>query len=83
MKPPPFLFIVTVVLAPFVAAASQADEKAPDHFQPLDVFQLEHASDPQISPDGKQVLYVRHFTDIKKDRRRSHLWIIWQRPAGL
>ena len=45
-------------------------------FQPLDVFQLEYASDPQISPDGKQVVYVRNFMDIMTDRRRSNLWIV-------
>src|ERR1051325_7342459 len=45
-------------------------------FQPMDVFRLEFASDPQISPDGKRVVYVRNFMDIKKDRRRSNLWII-------
>ena len=42
----------------------------------MDVFQLEFASDPQISPDGKRVVYVRNFMDVMKDRRRSNLWII-------
>ena len=32
-----------------------ADDKSADRFQLMDVFQLEHGSDPQISPDGKQV----------------------------
>jgi dipeptidyl aminopeptidase/acylaminoacyl peptidase len=45
-------------------------------FEPMDVFRLEFAADPQISPDGKRVVYVRNFMDIKKDRRRSNLWII-------
>ncbi|MBL8798417.1 MAG: S9 family peptidase [Planctomycetia bacterium] len=76
MKPPRFLFIIAVVVAPFVEAASQAADTLTDRFQPMDVFQLEHASDPQVSPDGKQIVYVRNFMDIKKDRRRSHLWII-------
>ena len=44
-------------------------------FQPLDVFQIEHASDPQISPDGTQVIYVRNFMDIMTDRQRSNLWV--------
>ena len=44
-------------------------------FQLMDVFQLEYASDPQISPDSKQVVYVRNFMDVMKDRRRSNLWI--------
>src|SRR5580698_8841942 len=47
-----------------------------DSFRPMDVFHLEYASDPQISPDGKRVVYVRHFMDVMKDRRRSNLWII-------
>jgi hypothetical protein len=29
-----------------------------------DVFQLETARDPQISPDGKRIVYVRAFADI-------------------
>jgi acylaminoacyl-peptidase len=47
-----------------------------DVLQPMDVFHLEYASDPQISPDGKRVVYVRNFMDIRKDRRRSNLWIV-------
>ena len=45
-------------------------------FQPLDVFQLEHAADPQISPDGTQIVYRRSGFDIMKDRGTGNLWII-------
>ena len=48
----------------------------PDVFAPMDVFQLEWASDPRISPDGERIVYVRNFMDIMADRRRSNLWII-------
>jgi Tol biopolymer transport system component len=48
---------------------------APDALRPMDVFKLEYASDPQISPDGKTVVYTRHFMDVLKDRRRSNLWV--------
>lgn len=41
-----------------------------------DVFQLETAADPQISPDGKRVIYVRQFADIMADQRRSNLWVV-------
>ncbi len=41
-----------------------------------DIFNLELASDPQISPDGTRVVYVRQFADIMKDQRRSNLWIV-------
>lgn len=45
-------------------------------FQARDVFGIEYASDPQISPDGSQVVYVRNFMDIMTDRQRSNLWIV-------
>lgn len=76
MKLPNRPCVATIILAALLASASRAEDKSTDRFQPMDVFQLEHASDPQISPDGKQVVYVRNFMDIKKDRRRSHLWIV-------
>ncbi|MFQ5719342.1 MAG: S9 family peptidase [Acidobacteriota bacterium] len=58
-------------------AAGAAGGAAPsDRFLPADIFQLEWASDPRISPDGSQVVYVRRFMDIMTDRRRSHLWIV-------
>ncbi len=40
-----------------------------------DIFEFESVSDPRISPDGQQVVYVRSFADIMTDRRYSNLWI--------
>jgi len=40
-----------------------------------DIFQLEYATDPQISPDGQWVAYVRRFSDIQTDRRYGNLWL--------
>ncbi len=42
----------------------------------MDVFELEVASDAQISPDGEHIVYVRTFSDIGTDRRYSNLWIV-------
>lgn len=47
-----------------------------DIFTLENIFDLEYASDPQISPDGNQIVYVRNFMDIMDDRRKSNLWII-------
>jgi dipeptidyl aminopeptidase/acylaminoacyl peptidase len=55
----------------FVFGSTQADT-----FVTSDVFGLEYAGDPQISPDGKRVVYVRRSMDIMKDRERSNLWIV-------
>jgi acylaminoacyl-peptidase len=42
----------------------------------MDEFQFQLATDPQISPDGKKIAYVRRFADPMTDRRYSNLWII-------
>ena len=45
-------------------------------FQPQDLFGLEVASDPQISPDGSRIAYVRQTADIMTDRMRPTIWLI-------
>ena len=45
-------------------------------FDPIDVFEIEYASDPQISPDGENVLYQRNFKDIMTDRNLSNIWMV-------
>lgn len=41
-----------------------------------DIFNMEYVSDPQISPDGSKIIYVRNFKDIMTDKNLSNLWII-------
>lgn len=36
----------------------------------------ENVSNPQFSPDGKQILYTRSWTDKINDRMQSELWIM-------
>ncbi len=52
--------------------------KQPDtsRFNAEDIFDLEYASDPQISPDGTRIVYVRRSHDIMTDQVRSNLWIV-------
>ncbi|MEP1142560.1 MAG: S9 family peptidase [Henriciella sp.] len=40
------------------------------------VFDIEYAADPQISPDGGTVVYVRRSMDKLKDQDRGDLWTI-------
>ena len=44
-------------------------------FEPLDVFNLEFAADPQLSPNGQSIVYARSFMDVMTDKRLSNLWI--------
>lgn len=69
-------FVLVFQLAATPPAAPANGPRGDARFEPVDVFQLENASDPQISPDGKSVVYVRNFADIMTDRRRSNLWVV-------
>ncbi len=53
-----------------------AQPAAPQLFSAEDLFDLEYISDPQISPDGERIVYVRNFMDIHTDQTLSNLWII-------
>ncbi|WP_425155404.1 prolyl oligopeptidase family serine peptidase [Candidatus Palauibacter sp.] len=70
--------VATVALAVSLVPATPlaAQERDPNHFGPADVFELEVAGDPRISPDGSQVVYARTFMDIMTDRERRNLWIV-------
>ena len=52
-----------------------ADEGA-QLFSAKDVFELEFASDPRISPDGERIVYERQTNDIMTDSTVSNLWIV-------
>src|SRR5258708_3012711 len=64
------------------ATAQSAGKAAPAQppparlFEARDVFELEWASGPQISPDGQRIVYQRNAMDVMSDRRRSRLWIV-------
>ena len=43
---------------------------------PADVFNLQAAAAPAISPDGATIVYVRERADIMSDARYSNLWLV-------
>lgn len=45
-------------------------------FTAADVFNLEYADNPQISPDGNRVAYERVSADIMTDRFRRSIWLV-------
>ena len=63
-----FLLVFFLILS-----NANAQEK---NFSYLDVFELQLAGNPEISPDGSTVVYLRHQFDIMKDRRYTNLWQI-------
>jgi len=64
------IIVVLFVFTSTFVTAKQADNS----LKMLDIFEMEFASDPQISPDGKSIIYVRNFMDIMADKQRGNLW---------
>lgn len=65
------LLLLPLAAPPTFAAAAPPAAKG---LQPMDVFELELATDPQLAPDEKFIVYVRRSNDVKTDRRYSNLW---------
>lgn len=72
--------------APSTAAPDSAMGSArlgPDRrFTGADLFDLSIAADPQISPDGRHIAYVRRANDIMSDRALSSIWLIDTQTGG-
>ena len=58
------------------APGPAAPQPAAPNFKPMDVFDLQWAADPQISPDGRSIAYVRMGMDVKTDRARGTIWLV-------
>ena len=66
----------TALMAAMIAAGPAAAQGARTPLQPADVFDLEYASDAQVSPDGRSIAYVRRSFDIMTDKPRSNIWLV-------
>jgi hypothetical protein len=69
------------VAMPVSGIAQQQPNAAPAEgptraFTGADLFGLSIAADPQISPDGRTIVYVRRSADVMTDRMQSSLWLI-------
>ncbi|MDP7690690.1 MAG: S9 family peptidase [Vicinamibacterales bacterium] len=43
---------------------------------PGDLVSLDRVSDPQVSPDGRQVAFTLSAVDLEADRRRTDIWVV-------
>lgn len=55
------------------AMAEEADDR---RFTSERVFDIEYAADPQVSPDGRRIVYTRRYMDRYADRVAGKLWIL-------
>jgi len=67
---------VFAVLVALVAGVGAADRR---EITELDLFRFTWIADPQMSPDGSQIAYVRVVANKKDDGYETSLWVV---PAG-
>jgi len=67
------LLAATCFAPPINAAPANGPSR---YFTGSDLFDLEVATDPQISPDGRTIAYVRKSNDIMTDKARSTIWLV-------
>jgi len=67
---------INIFLLLLISFSTATSQKPTQVFSRLDVFQLEYAGDPQVSPNGNRVVYSRSGMDIMNDRGMSRLWIL-------
>ena len=64
----------TLLFALLLTCTVSLKAQVSNQLEMLDIFNLEYISDPQISPDGQKIIYVRNFKDIMTDKNLSNLW---------
>ncbi|HET9865299.1 MAG TPA: S9 family peptidase [Steroidobacteraceae bacterium] len=71
-----WLRIATTLILGFVLPAGASAADAPRTLSPTDLNSLVRISDPQVSPNGRYVVYVRRTADLEANRGRSDLWLV-------
>jgi dipeptidyl aminopeptidase/acylaminoacyl peptidase len=66
-----FIFMVLLLLL------SQAFPQHTTHpFSVNDLVMMDRISDPEVSPDGQQIVFVVRTTDMEANRGRKNLWLV-------
>lgn len=71
-----YLRFAALLIASGTPALAAAPEAQSPTFTAQDLFSLEVATDPQISPDGRWIAYVRRANDIMTDKATSSIWLV-------
>ena len=67
---------LTVIVSSFALQVQISQAASLPVFVAEDVFEMEYANDPQVSPDGSRVAYVRTSMDIMTDQARRAIWVV-------
>ncbi|GGD91455.1 acyl-peptide hydrolase [Tsuneonella deserti] len=69
-------FALGALSMPLLAQETANADGPVSAFTGADLFKLEAARTPQVSPDGREVAYVRQIGDIMTDRNRPSIWLV-------
>ena len=75
--------IALVVSMLALASPAPAGESATHPFSVHDMLAVDRISDPQLSPDGSRLAFVRRTTDLEANRGRTDLWLVGLDGEGL
>jgi dipeptidyl aminopeptidase/acylaminoacyl peptidase len=68
--------MIFIGLATTPALAAKDNKTPSKRFTAERVFDMEYAYDPQVSPDGKTIVYLRQSMDKMTDQDAGKLWIL-------
>lgn len=71
-----FRCLASLLIPPLLLVAPAFGTEGERRLSSADLFDLQYASDVQISPDGERVVYTRSIHDIMCDCVRSNLWVV-------
>ena len=69
-----FMRLLTIVIAVEHLVLSPAAAQTPRAMTLVDLLNVPRISNPQLSPDGRDIVYVQAQADWKANKRISHLW---------
>ena len=74
------LFVVLPAIGWYGIVSASAETRP---FSVHDMLAMDRLSDPQISPDGKSVVFVIRETDLEANKGRTDLWFVGADGTGL
>jgi len=77
------LMSLLLVLCVSLAALSAVPTDQTHPFSVNDMLAMDRLSDPQVSPDGKWIVFVLRVTDLEANRGRTDLWLLGADGTGL
>ena len=68
--------LLSILIAMAWSLQTSAADAPSRALTPTDLNMLARVSDPQVSPDGRYVVYVQRETDLEANRGRTDLWLL-------